>query len=72
MSIAVTRGGDGDPRHGHAAHERAAATVDRIVNAFRRQAGARPHDAPTSLRGVISQQLIQRADKPAASPRSSC
>jgi twitching motility protein PilT len=42
----------------------AAATVDRMVNAFStdKQAHVRTM-LSTSLRGVISQQLIQRADK---------
>jgi twitching motility protein PilT len=34
ISIAVTGGRDGHPRHGHAAHQRRAQTVDRMINVF--------------------------------------
>ena len=64
MSIAVTAAEMGILVMGTLHTNGAAATVDRIVNAF-------PSDKQnhvrtmlsTSLRGVISQQLIQRADK---------
>ncbi len=64
MSIAVTAAEMGILVMGTLHTNGAAATVDRIVNAF-------PHDKQghvrtmlsTSLRGVISQQLIQRLDK---------
>ena len=51
----------------------AAATVDRIVNAF--PADKQSHVRTmlsTSLRGVVSQQLITRKGSPGASPRSRC
>ena len=64
MSIAVTAAEMGILVMGTLHTNGAAATVDRIVNAFPsdKQAHVRTM-LSTSLRGVISQQLIQRADK---------
>jgi twitching motility protein PilT len=64
MSIAVTAAEMGILVMGTLHTNGAAATVDRIVNAF--PADKQGHVRTmlsTSLRGVISQQLIQRADK---------
>ena len=64
MSIAVTAAEMGILVMGTLHTNGAAATVDRIVNAF--PADKQPHVRTmlsTSLRGVISQQLIQRCDK---------
>jgi twitching motility protein PilT len=64
MSIAVTAAEMGILVMGTLHTNGAAATVDRIVNAF--QADKQAHVRTmlsTSLRGVISQQLIQRKDK---------
>jgi len=64
MSIAVTAAEMGILVMGTLHTNGAAATVDRIVNAF--PADKQSHVRTmlsTSLRGVISQQLIQRADK---------
>ena len=64
MSIAVTAAEMGILVMGTLHTNGAAATVDRIVNAFPsdKQAHVRTM-LSTSLRGVISQQLIQRADR---------
>jgi twitching motility protein PilT len=64
MSIAVTAAEMGILVMGTLHTNGAAATVDRMVNAFStdKQAHVRTM-LSTSLRGVISQQLIQRADK---------
>jgi twitching motility protein PilT len=64
MSIAVTAAEMGILVMGTLHTNGASATVDRIVNAFPadKQAHVRTM-LSTSLRGVISQQLIQRADK---------
>ena len=64
MSIAVTAAEMGILVMGTLHTNGAAATVDRIVNAFPsdKQAHVRTM-LSTSLRGVVSQQLIQRADK---------
>jgi twitching motility protein PilT len=64
MSIAVTAAEMGILVMGTLHTNGAAPTVDRIVNAFPtdKQAHVRTM-LSTSLRGVISQQLIQRADK---------
>jgi len=64
MSIAVTAAEMGILVMGTLHTNGAAATVDRIVNGFPadKQAHVRTM-LSTSLRGVISQQLIQRADK---------
>ena len=64
MSIAVTAAEMGILVMGTLHTNGAAATVDRIVNAFPsdKQAHVRTM-LSTSLRGVISQQLIRRADK---------
>ena len=64
MSIAVTAAEMGILVMGTLHTNGAAATVDRIVNAFPtdKQLHVRTM-LSTSLRGVISQQLIQRADK---------
>jgi twitching motility protein PilT len=64
MSIAVTAAEMGILVMGTLHTNGAAATVDRIVNAFPadKQAHVRTM-LSTSLRGVISQQLIQRSDK---------
>ena len=64
MSIAVTAAEMGILVMGTLHTNGAAATVDRIVNAFPadKQAHVRTM-LSTSLRGVISQQLIQRTDK---------
>jgi twitching motility protein PilT len=64
VSIAVTAAEMGILVMGTLHTNGAAATVDRIVNAFPsdKQAHVRTM-LSTSLRGVISQQLIQRADK---------
>ena len=64
MSIAVTAAEMGILVMGTLHTNGAAATVDRIVNAF--PADKQGHVRTmlsTSLRGVVSQQLIQRADK---------
>ncbi|HQR24672.1 MAG TPA: ATPase, T2SS/T4P/T4SS family, partial [Steroidobacteraceae bacterium] len=64
MSIAVTAAEMGILVMGTLHTNGAAATVDRIVNAF--PADKQSHVRTmlsTSLRGVISQQLIRRADK---------
>jgi twitching motility protein PilT len=64
MGIAVTAAEMGILVMGTLHTNGAAATVDRIVNAFPsdKQAHVRTM-LSTSLRGVVSQQLIQRADK---------
>jgi twitching motility protein PilT len=64
VSIAVTAAEMGILVMGTLHTNGAAATVDRIVNAFPsdKQAHVRTM-LSTSLRGVVSQQLIQRADK---------
>jgi len=64
MGIAVTAAEMGILVMGTLHTNGAAATVDRIVNAFPadKQAHVRTMIS-TSLRGVVSQQLIQRADK---------
>jgi twitching motility protein PilT len=64
MSIAVTAAEMGILVMGTLHTNGASATVDRIVNAFPsdKQAHVRTM-LSTSLRGVVSQQLIQRADK---------
>ena len=64
MSIAVTAAEMGILVMGTLHTNGAAATVDRIVNAFPsdKQGHVRTM-LSTSLRGVVSQQLIQRADK---------
>ncbi len=64
MSIAVTAAEMGILVMGTLHTNGAAATVDRMVNAFPadKQAHVRTM-LSTSLRGVISQQLLQRADK---------
>jgi twitching motility protein PilT len=64
MSIAVTAAEMGILVMGTLHTNGAAATVDRIVNGFPadKQAHVRTM-LSTSLRGVISQQLVQRADK---------
>ena len=64
MSIAVTAAEMGILVMGTLHTNGAAATVDRIVNGFpaEKQAHVRTM-LSTSLRGVVSQQLIQRADK---------
>ncbi|MCJ7451294.1 MAG: type IV pilus twitching motility protein PilT [Steroidobacteraceae bacterium] len=64
MGIAVTAAEMGILVMGTLHTNGAAATVDRIVNAFPadKQAHVRTMMS-TSLRGVVSQQLIQRADK---------
>jgi twitching motility protein PilT len=64
MSIAVTAAEMGILVMGTLHTNGAAATVDRIVNGFPadKQAHVRTMMS-TSLRGVVSQQLIQRADK---------
>jgi twitching motility protein PilT len=64
MSIAVTAAEMGILVMGTLHTNGAAATVDRIVNAFPsdKQAHVRTM-LSTSLRGVVSQQLIQRADR---------
>jgi twitching motility protein PilT len=64
MSIAVTAAEMGILVMGTLHTNGAAATVDRMVNAF--PADKQPHVRTmlsTSLRGVVSQQLITRADK---------
>jgi twitching motility protein PilT len=64
MSIAVTAAETGILVMGTLHTNGAAATVDRLVNAF--PADKQPHVRTmlsTSLRGVVSQQLIPRADK---------
>jgi twitching motility protein PilT len=64
MSIAVTAAEMGILVMGTLHTNGAAATVDRMVNAF--PADKQPHVRTmlsTSLRGVVSQQLIQKADK---------
>jgi twitching motility protein PilT len=64
MSIAVTAAEMGILVMGTLHTNGAAATVDRMVNAF--PADKQPHVRTmlsTSLRGVVSQQLLQRADK---------
>jgi twitching motility protein PilT len=64
MSIAVTAAETGILVMGTLHTNGAAATVDRMVNAF--PSDKQPHVRTmlsTSLRGVISQQLIPRADK---------
>jgi twitching motility protein PilT len=64
MSIAVTAAEMGILVMGTLHTNGAAATVDRLVNAF--PADKQPHVRTmlsTSLRGVVSQQLIQKADK---------
>ncbi|MGO9514418.1 MAG: type IV pilus twitching motility protein PilT [Steroidobacteraceae bacterium] len=64
MSIAVTAAEMGILVMGTLHTNGAAATVDRMVNAF--PADKQPHVRTmlsTSLRGVVSQQLIPRADK---------
>jgi twitching motility protein PilT len=64
MSIAVTAAEMGILVMGTLHTNGAAATVDRMVNAFPadKQAHVRTM-LSTSLRGVVSQQLLQRADK---------
>ena len=65
MSIAVTAAEMGILVMGTLHTNGAAATVDRIVNVF--PADKQGHVRTmlsTSLRGVVSQQLIQRAGKP--------
>jgi twitching motility protein PilT len=64
MSIAVTAAEMGILVMGTLHTNGAAATVDRIVNAFPadKQSAVRTM-LSTSLRGVVSQQLIQRADR---------
>ena len=65
MSIAVTAAEMGILVMGTLHTNGAAATVDRLVNAF--PADKQPHVRTmlsTSLRGVVSQQLIPKADKP--------
>ncbi len=64
MSIAVTAAEMGILVMGTLHTNGAAATVDRMVNAF--PADKQSHVRTmlsTSLRGVVSQQLLQRADK---------
>ena len=64
MSIAVTAAETGIMVMGTLHTNGAAATVDRLVNAF--PADKQPHVRTmlsTSLRGVVSQQLIPKADK---------
>jgi twitching motility protein PilT len=64
MSIAVTAAEMGILVMGTLHTNGAAATVDRMVNAF--PADKQPHVRTmlsTSLRGVVSQQLIQKSDK---------
>jgi twitching motility protein PilT len=64
MSIAVTAAETGILVMGTLHTNGAAATVDRMVNAF--PSDKQPHVRTmlsTSLRGVVSQQLIPRADK---------
>jgi twitching motility protein PilT len=64
MSIAVTAAETGILVMGTLHTNGAAATVDRLVNAF--PADKQPHVRTmlsTSLRGVVSQQLIQKVDK---------
>jgi twitching motility protein PilT len=64
MSIAVTAAETGILVMGTLHTNGAAATVDRLVNAF--PADKQPHVRTmlsTSLRGVVSQQLIPKADK---------
>jgi len=64
MSIAVTAAETGILVMGTLHTNGAAATVDRMVNAF--PADKQPHVRTmlsTSLRGVVSQQLVPRADK---------
>src|SRR5271169_3373486 len=64
MSIAVTAAEMGILVMGTLHTNGAAATVDRLVNAF--PADKQPHVRTmlsTSLRGVVSQQLLQKADK---------
>src|SRR5258706_12916052 len=64
MSIAVTAAEMGILVMGTLHTNGAAATVDRLVNAF--PADKQPHVRTmlsTSLRGVVSQQLIPRVDK---------
>src|SRR5580692_4026777 len=64
MSIAVTAAEMGILVMGTLHTNGAAPTVDRLVNAF--PADKQPHVRTmlsTSLRGVVSQQLLQRADK---------
>ncbi len=64
MSIAVTAAEMGILVMGTLHTNGAAATVDRLVNAF--PADKQPHVRTmlsTSLRGVVSQQLVPRADK---------
>ena len=64
MSIAVTAAEMGILVMGTLHTNGAAATVDRLVNAF--PADKQPHVRTmlsTSLRGVVSQQLIPKADK---------
>ena len=64
MSIAVTAAETGILVMGTLHTNGAAATVDRMVNAF--PADKQPHvrtKLSTSLRGVVSQQLVPRADK---------
>jgi twitching motility protein PilT len=64
MSIAVTAAEMGILVMGTLHTNGAAATVDRIVNAFPTDKQDHVRNMlSTSLRGVISQQLIQRADK---------
>jgi twitching motility protein PilT len=64
MSIAVTAAEMGILVMGTLHTNGAAATIDRLVNAF--PADKQPHVRTmlsTSLRGVVSQQLIPKADK---------
>jgi twitching motility protein PilT len=64
MSIAVTAAETGILVMGTLHTNGAAATVDRMVNAF--PSDKQPHVRTmlsTSLRGVVSQQLVPRADK---------
>ena len=71
MSIAVTAAEMGILVMGTLHTNGAAPTVDRMVNAFPsdKQSHVRTM-LSTSLRGVVSQQLLQRADGRAASRRS--
>jgi len=69
MSIAVTAAEMGILVMGTLHTNGAAATVDRLVNAF--PADKQPHVRTmlsTSLRGVVSQQLIPKRTSRAASP----
>jgi twitching motility protein PilT len=65
MSIAVTAAEMGILVMGTLHTNGAAATVDRIVNVFPHEKQAQIRAMlSTSLRGVISQQLVKRADQP--------